>query len=203
MIKQKKPIVIGITGYPGTGKSTLAKLFRLIKCPVQEADQVVHELFQKPEVINQIIEVFPQAVTGTQINKERLASIVFEDSQKLKQLEVMLHSLVYKEHQKFIQLYLHQSLVVLEIPLLFETGREKICDVVLYTICQPEIAHERVKKRGWSEKRYQATLKRLLPDIEKQKQAQFIIDTSLSKVNTWQQLKSALQEICNRENLNA
>lgn len=199
----KKPIVIGITGYPGTGKSTLARIFTLINCPVQNADQVVNELFQRPEVCKQIGKVFPQAMRESKINKEALADIVFKDPQKLKLLEHILHPLVYQEHEIFIQLNQHHPFVILEIPLLFETGREKICDVVLYTICQQDIAQERVKKRGWSTIRDQSTLKRLLPDIEKQKKSQFIIDTSLSKVNTWHQLKSALQEICNRENLNA
>jgi dephospho-CoA kinase len=202
-MNKNKPIVIGVTGYPGTGKSTLVKIFKLIKCPVQNADQVVESLYHMDEIIHRIEQFFPSAVIANQVNKAALAEIVFTHPEKLKQLEQLLHPLVYEEHQRFIDKNKDQKLAVLEIPLLFETGRENICDVVIYTTCNPEIAYERVKQRGWSDKRYQMILERLLPDIHKKNKSQYIIDTSLSKVDTWHQLKSALQEICNLENPDA
>lgn len=193
----QKNKVLGITGYPGTGKSTLARMLRWINIPIQEADHVVAQLFQRPAVIHDVAKSFPSVIQDHKVNKEKLAAIVFRDPQKLKQLEEILHPLVYQEHQHFIQEHSDKSLVVLEIPLLFETGRETLCDMVLYTTCPQDMAWERVKKRGWSKERYQTTIERLLPESVKKQKSQVIIDTSRSKVNSWHQLKDALQDICN------
>lgn len=192
-----KTIVLGITGYPGTGKSTLARMLRLVKIPVQEADQVVAQMLQSPGVIKRVEDSFPNAVQAHTIDKARLAEIVFQDPQKLQMLEAILHPLVYQEHQRFIKANQEKSLIVLEIPLLFETGGEKLCDMVLYTTCSQELAQQRVKKRGWSQERYEMTVQRLLPELVKKKKSQIIIDTNTSKVKTWHQLKDALQGICN------
>jgi dephospho-CoA kinase len=202
-MEKNPPIVVGITGYPGTGKSTLARILRLVKTPVQEADRVVAELFHRKEVISQVGREIPQAVKENKIDKTKLAEIVFQDPHKLEVLEGMIHPLVYQEHRRFIKDHQGQKLISLEIPLLFETGREKLCRYILYLTCQEEIARERVKKRGWSEKRYKATLNRLIPESIKLRKAHFIIDTSTSKVNTWHQVKDALQEICKIEGIRA
>ena len=200
---ENNPLVIGITGYPGTGKSTLAKIFKLLGCPVQNADQVVDDLLRNLEVIKTIQQFFPNAIDHNRINKSILADIVFQDPQKLKQLEAILHPLVYAEHQKFIEQNAYHPMVALEIPLLFETGSENLCSGVIYTTCRSDLAWERIKRRGWSRARYQAILERMLPDLIKREKSQFVVDTSLSKVNTWHQLKSALKEICNPEELHA
>ena len=139
----------------------------------------------------------------TRLIKQSLPKLSFKDPQKLLMLERIIHPLVYAEHQRFIKDYQDQKFIALEIPLLFETGEEKLCHYVLYTTCQPNIARERIKKRGWSEMRYQTTLKRLIPDAIKLEMSHFLIDTGTSKVNTWHQIKDALQEICNTEDLNA
>jgi dephospho-CoA kinase len=199
----QKLIVLGITGYPGTGKSTLARMLKLLKVPVQEADQVVHQLLQSPRVVKQVEDSFPNVVKAHKINKAKLADIVFKDTQKLQLLENILHPLVYQEHRRFIEANQGKSLVVLEIPLLFETGGEQLCDMVFYTTCPQSIAWQRVQRRGWSKERYEKTVQRLLPDLIKKKKSQIIIDTSVSKVDTWHQLKNALQEICNMGQLNA
>lgn len=197
-MKENTPIVVGITGHPGTGKSTISRLLRFLNVPVQESDRVVNELLSKEEIILQLGNKFPQAVIQGGIDRQVLAKIVFGDHDKLAYLESILHPLVYKEHKKFIKDHGGRPLSVVEIPLLYETGGEAFCDFIVYTICPEPILQQRILKRGWTQTRYKNILKRLLPDEVKQAKADFIIDTGTSKLKTWHQLRDVLQTICNR-----
>jgi len=199
----KRAIVIGITGQPGTGKSTITKLLRRIKMPVQSADQVVHDLLCRPQIIAQVEAHFPEAVVDLRIDRQRLAEIVFTDLQRLNLLENILHPLVIQQHKAYIRSHQADSLIALEIPLLYEAGSEKLCDYVIYTSCTPSLAQQRIKMRGWSKERYDGMLKRLLPDNAKKCRADYILDTNQSKLRAWHQLKDVLKEICNTEGLHA
>lgn len=199
----KGAIVIGVTGQPGTGKSTITKLLRMIKIPVQSADHVVHDLLCRPQIIAQIDAHFPEVIVDMHIDRQRLAEIVFTDLQKLTLLEHILHPLVIQQHQAYIHSHHTDPLIALEIPLLYEAGSEKLCDYVIYTSCRSSLARQRIKMRGWSTARYDGMLKRLLPDHAKKRRADYILDTNQSKLRAWHQLKDVLKEICNTERLNA
>jgi dephospho-CoA kinase len=172
-------IVLGLTGSIGMGKSTTAGLFAEAGAPVFDADAVVHTLYAGPAV-PAVEAAFPGVTRAGRIDRERLAERVAKDPEALRRLEAIVHPLVAAERAGFLAAAaaMGANVVVLDIPLLFEVGREGEVDAVVVVSAPAEAQRARVLARpGMTEDRLQAILDRQLPDVEKRVRADFVIDT--------------------------
>ncbi|NVK18706.1 MAG: dephospho-CoA kinase [Methylocystaceae bacterium] len=172
--------ILGLTGSIGMGKSATAQMFRDFAIPVHDADATVHQLMgPKGRATEQIEKAFPGSIQENgAVDRQKLGEYVFENPQELKKLEAILHPLVRAEEQKFLRLQqLHKkSLVVLDIPLLFETHGEKRCDGVAVVSASKSLQYRRVMARtGMTSDKFAAILKKQMPDFEKRKRADFVI----------------------------
>ena len=172
-------IILGLTGSIGMGKSTTAAMFRQAGIPVHDADAVVHELYAG-RAAPAIGQAFPGVVSGGIVDRKRLSEAVLDNPEALEELETVVHPLVAEERDKFLSRHraAGRPLVVLDIPLLFETGGERLVDKVAVVSADPEIQRKRVLDRpDMTEDKFTAILSRQAPDSEKRKRADFIIDT--------------------------
>jgi dephospho-CoA kinase len=172
-------IVIGLTGSIGMGKSTTAGLFAEAGIAVNDADQVVHELY-RGEAVEPIRAAFPDSVTDGMVNRVVLAENLAKNPAKFKELEAIVHPLVRAREREFLESRRKagDDMVVLDIPLLFETGGEKRVDVVVVVSADAEVQRKRVLERaGMTQEKFAMILSRQVPDAEKRKRANFIVDT--------------------------
>jgi dephospho-CoA kinase len=173
-------IILGLTGSIGMGKSTTAKLFAEAGAPVYDADATVHRLYEG-EAAPAIEVAFPGTTVDGKVDRARLSARVVNDPAAMKRLEGIVHPMLGASRQKFLR-DAEQSgapVVVVDVPLLFETGGEKRVDAVVVVTTSPEIQRERVLARANMTPELLATvLTRQLPDAEKRKRADFVVDTS-------------------------
>ena len=178
-------IIIGLTGSIGMGKSTVAGSFKRLGIPVHDADKAVHDLL-KPngEAFLSVKEMFPEAVKKGVIDREAIATRVFGDEDSLYRIERVLHPLVQAQEKKFLERCAREGRrqVVLDIPLLFETGGENRCDVVI-TVSAPSFVQERrvLKRHGMTRERMASILARQMPDAEKRRRSDFVVLTGLGR----------------------
>jgi dephospho-CoA kinase len=174
-------IKLGLTGSIGMGKSVTAQMFRDEGIPVHDADAAVHALYQGPAV--PLIEAaFPGATDSGMVNRAELSKQVLNDPQAMKRLEAIVHPLVREKEEAFLKQARAQGskLVVLDIPLLFETGADARTDKVLVVSADPDVQRSRVLNRpGMTTAKFQAILSRQMPDAEKRRRADFVINTGL------------------------
>jgi len=173
-------IVLGLTGSIGMGKSTTAAMFRDENIPVHDADQAVHRIYS--DVAAPLIEeAFPGTVVDGTVDREKLAAKVLGNPEALQRLERIVHPLVRADADAFVEnaRKAGEPLVVLDIPLLFETGGRDRVDRILVVTAPPKIQRERVMARpGMTEQKFQSILARQVPDAEKRSLADHVIDTS-------------------------
>jgi len=173
-------IVLGLTGSIGMGKSTTAKLFAEAGVPVYDADATVHLIYEG-EAAPAIEAAFPGATVGGKVDRKKLSTRVVNDPAAMKQLEQIVHPMLRAYHQKFLDEAEKSGapIVVVDIPLLFETGGEKRVDAVLVVTTTPEIQRQRILARNdMTPEKLEAILARQLPDAEKRRRADFVVDTS-------------------------
>ncbi len=173
-------IILGLTGSIGMGKSTTAKLFAEAGVPVYDADATVHMLYEG-EAVPAIEAAFPGTTADGKVDRARLSARVVHDPAAIKQLEQIVHPMLGASRQKF----LHEAeqsgapVAVVDVPLLFETGGEKRVDAVVVVTTTPEIQRQRILARdNMTGEKLDAILARQLPDAEKRKRADFVVDTS-------------------------
>ncbi|NQV47913.1 MAG: dephospho-CoA kinase [Rhodospirillaceae bacterium] len=178
-------VILGLTGSIGMGKSTAAAAFRRLGVPVHDSDAVVHALSAPGgAAVDYIAKAFPETVDGGVIDRRVLAARVFTDSLSLRRLESILHPMVRADRTRFLgtQARRGSRLVVLDIPLLFETASEHLCDGVAVVSAPPFVQRRRVMGRtGMTEERLQGILKQQVPDAEKCRRADFIVQTGLDR----------------------
>lgn len=178
-------MILGLTGSIGMGKSTAADNFRCLGVPVHDADKTVHELLAKDgEAAPRIKDLFPEAVKKGTLDRELIAKRVFGDAEALARIEEIIHPIVRRREQAFLGRAARQgrSLVVLDIPLLFETGGEVRCDAVVTVSAPKFIQQQRVLKRpGMTQERFDTILGRQIPDAEKRRRADFVVLTGLGR----------------------
>ena len=173
-------IKIALTGSIGMGKSTVAAMFERAGVPVFDADAIVRSL-QGPggALVERIGEHFPGTVRDGVLDRVRLAGIVLEDPAQLGELESIVHPAVYDARLAFLDKHRDSPALVFDIPLLFETGGETEFDKVVVVSAPSDIQRERVLHRaGMTPERLQSILDRQMPDEEKRRRADFVIDTS-------------------------
>jgi len=172
--------VLGLTGSLGMGKSATAKMFAEEGIPVHDADAAVHDLYEGAAA--PLIEaVFPGTTKAGKVDRDKLAQRVLGDSVALEKLETIVHPLVRRAEQAFLNEATRKGarVAVLDIPLLFETGSEGRCDAVVVVSAPPEIQHARAFERpGMTEQKFAAILAKQMPDADKRARADFVVDTS-------------------------
>ena len=186
--------VLGLTGSIGMGKTTAANMLRRMGVPLHDADREVHRLLAKGGAAVAAVEAaFPGVVVDGAVDRQRLGAQVFEDRAALKRLEGILHPAVRRATRTFLgrQARAGRSLVVLDIPLLFEAGGAALCDAVVVVTAPPFVQRTRVMgRRGMTAARFHAILAKQMPDREKRRRADFIVKTGLSKAATLRQLRA-------------
>ena len=173
-------IILGLTGSIGMGKSTTAKLFEEAGVPVYDADASVHRLYEG-EAAPAIEAAFPGTTVDGKVDRNKLSAKVVHDAAAMKQLEQIVHPMLGASRQKFFDDAERSGapVVVVDVPLLFETGGEKRVDAVVVVTTTPEIQRERILARdNMTGEKLDAILARQLPDAEKRKRADFVVDTS-------------------------
>ena len=173
-------LILGLTGSIGMGKSTTAKLFMEAGVPVYDADAAVHKIYEG-EAAPAVEAAFPGTTVDGKVDRAKLSAKVVHDPAAIKQLEQIVHPMLGASRQKFLA-EAEQSgapVVVMDIPLLYETGGEKRVDAVVVVSTSPETQRERILARGtMTPEALDAILARQLPDAEKRKRADFVVDTS-------------------------
>ncbi len=173
-------IILGLTGSIGMGKSTTAKLFAEASVPVYDADATVHRLYEG-EAAPAIEAAFPGTTVDGKVDRTRLSARVVHDPAAMKQLEQIVHPMLGASRQRFLAEAERSgaSVAVVDVPLLFETGGEKRVDAVVVVTTSPEIQREQILARdNMTSEKLDAILARQLPDAEKRKRADFVVDTS-------------------------
>ncbi|MDP6486238.1 MAG: dephospho-CoA kinase [Alphaproteobacteria bacterium] len=196
-------IVAGLTGSIGMGKSAAAAVLRHLGCPVHEADRAVHHLMEKggkavPLVKKAFAEAVPKLIKHGSVDRVALGDFVFGNEDALDRLETILHPLVRESEDAhlFRMAMRREKLVFLDIPLLFETGAEERLDTTILVSAPPFVQASRVLRRpGMTRERLAAVLSRQMPDAEKKRQADFVIETGLDRGWTLRQLKRTIRLI--------
>jgi dephospho-CoA kinase len=184
-------IVVGLTGSIGMGKSTVAAMFRRLRVPVFDADATVHAL-QAPggAALPGIAAAFGVVVDGV-LDRAALGAAVFGDTPALRRLEGIVHPLVAAERVRFLRRHRRATVVVLDIPLLFEGGGEKQCDVVAVVSAPAAVQRARVLARsGMTAEKFAAIVARQVPDAIKRARADIVIPTGGTKVATARAVRS-------------
>ncbi len=172
-------IVLGLTGSIGMGKSTTAKMFAEAGVPVHDSDETVHRLYAG-KAAPLVEAAFPGTTQAGVVDRVKLAGQVLADPAALKRLEAIVHPLVRADADAFLAKHRAAGapIAVLDIPLLFETGGRNRVDKVVVVTASPDIQRDRVLARpGMNEEKFAAILAKQVPDAEKRRQADFIIDT--------------------------
>ena len=172
--------ILGLTGSIGMGKSTTAKLFAEAGVPVYDADAAVHKIYEG-EAAPAIEAAFPGTTVDGRVDRAKLSAKVVHDQAAIKQLEQIVHPMLGASRKKFLDDAEASGapVVVMDIPLLFETGGEKRVDAVVVVSTDPATQRERILARGtMTSEALDGILARQLPDAEKRKRADFVVDTS-------------------------
>jgi dephospho-CoA kinase len=171
--------ILGLTGSIGMGKSTTAGFFRKFGAPVHDADSVVHKLYRGPAA-PLVDAAFPGVAPAGEVDRALLGSRVIGNPEEMRKLEAIVHPLVRAEEEAFLRkaAAARAPVVVLDIPLLFETGGDRRVDAVVVVTAAPEIQRRRVLARpGMTEAKFAAILAKQMPDAEKRRRAHFIVDS--------------------------
>lgn len=196
-------IILGLTGSIGMGKTTTAGLFADEGCPVFNADKAVHELYGKGgKAVPLIQAVFPDAVVDGAVDRARLGAHMRADPLNLKVLESFIHPWVEEMRQAFFDRSRKDNadIVVLDIPLLFETGGDKNVDVAVTVSAPAHIQKKRVMARpGMTEELFEMLLSRQLPDKEKRRRADFVLSTGVSIPETRKQVQDLVRKLRAKE----
>ena len=174
-------IVIGLTGSIGMGKSTTARMFADHGVPVHDADAVVHDLY-RGAAVKPVEAAFPGVTVDGRIDRQKLSARVVGNADALRTLENIVHPLVRETETAFLDSAAQQghAFAVLEIPLLFETGADRRCDVTVVVTAPEEVQRARVMSRpGMTEDKLAALLGKQMPDEEKRSRADFLVETHL------------------------
>jgi dephospho-CoA kinase len=173
-------IVLGLTGSIGMGKSTTAKLFAEAGVPVYDADAAVHMLYDG-EAAPAIEAAFPGTTANSKVDRNKLSARVVHDQDAMKRLEQIVHPMLGASRRKFLQDAERSGapVAVVDVPLLFETGGEGRVDAVVVVTTSQEIQRERILSRpNMTNEKLDAILTRQMPDAEKRRRANFVVDTS-------------------------
>ena len=174
-----RPFLLGLTGSIGMGKSTTAAMFAAAGIPVWDADASVHQLYAPGgAAVAPLAAAFPEAVRNGAVSRAAMNQLLARDSTALPRLEAIVHPLVAADRSAFIAAHAAAPLLVLDIPLLFETGADALCDATLVVTAPPDVQRARVLARpGLSAAQFALILGRQMPDAEKRARASHVVET--------------------------
>jgi len=193
----ERPFVLCLTGSLAMGKSTAAKFFAEAGVTVHDADATVHALYEG-EAVPAIEQAFPGATAGGKVDRTKLAAMVLGDAAALARLEAIVHPLVGALRDRFMAEAKARGapVVVLDIPLLFETGGERLCDAVVVVSAPAEIQRQRAFTRpGMTAEKFTAVLAKQMPDAEKRRRADFVVDSSQRLEDARDQVRDILRAV--------
>ena len=190
--------IIGLTGSIAMGKTTTARLFAEAGAPVHDADAAVHALYDG-EAAAAIEAAFPGVTKDGKVDRAALGQRVLGDAAALRRLESIVHPLVRESERRFLVAAeaAGAKVVVLDVPLLLETGGANRVDAVVVVSAPPEIQRKRVLARGVSAERFEALLARQMPDDEKRRHADFVVDSSQGVEHAGAQVRGILAAVAN------
>jgi dephospho-CoA kinase len=190
-------LILGLTGSIGMGKSTTAKLFAEAGVPVYDADATVHKIYEG-EAAPAIEAAFPGTTVDGKVDRARLSAKVVHDPSAIKRLEEIVHPMLRAYHQKFLDDAQRSGapVAVVDVPLLFETGGDKRVDAVVVVTTSPELQRQRILARDdMTDEKLDAILARQMPDAEKRKRADFVVDTSHGLEPVRAQIRDILDQV--------
>lgn len=191
--------ILGLTGSVGMGKSTAGRMLQRLGCPLHDADAAVHRLMgPKGAAVAEIEAAFLGVVVGGAVDRGKLGAQVFKDPAALRRLEAILHPKVRQATLQFLQQQARRRtpVVVLDIPLLFETGGEALCDAVAVVSAPAFLQSLRVLARpGMTAERLAKIRAQQMPDLEKRRRADFVIKTGLGKADSLRQIRTMLSVV--------
>jgi dephospho-CoA kinase len=193
-------IILGLTGSMGMGKSTTARMFGEAGVPVHDSDETVHRLYAG-KAAPLIGKAFPGTTEGGVVDRARLAAAVLGDAAALKKLEAIIHPLVREDEKMFLARHREAGadLVVLDIPLLFEVNGRNRVDKVLVVTAPRDVQRRRVLARpGMTEDKFAAILDKQVPDEEKRRMADYVIDTGEGMEAAEKKVRSMIRELTGR-----
>ena len=192
-------IIIGLTGSIGMGKSTVAKMFAEEGAPSFDSDAAVHDLYARGGAAVAPVEAaFPGVAKGGAIDRDLLSARVVGDPAAIRRLEAIVHPLVRQAQAAFLEAHrkVGTECVVLDIPLLFESGGAQFVDKIVVVSAPADVQRQRVLARpGMSEEKFKAILARQTPDADKRARADFVIDTGGSLETTRAQIRAVLDAL--------
>jgi dephospho-CoA kinase len=174
-------IVVGLTGSIGMGKSTAAAHLRARGLPMFDADAEVHRLYAGGKAVERIERAFPGTTTAAGVDRQKLSAALVAHPGRLRELEAIVHPMVREAERSFLRAEARRGarVAVLEIPLLYETGLDRLVDAVIVLTAPAEVQRKRLLQRpGMSPEKLEQLLARQVPDAEKRARADFIVDTS-------------------------
>lgn len=196
-MSDKRPFVLCLTGSLGMGKSTTARFFAEAGVPVHDSDAAVHALYEG-EAVSAIAQAFPDSTVDGKVDRAKLAAMVLDDAAALARLEAIVHPLVQSSTEAFLAEAQARSapVVVLDIPLLFETGADCRCDAVVVVSAPVEVQRARAFERpGMTEEKFAALSARQMPDAEKRRRADFVVDSSKDYAHARTQVRDILRAV--------
>lgn len=203
----ERPFLLGLTGSIGMGKSETAKMFAELDVPVYDADATVHAVYAPGgDAVTPIAEMFPGCVKDGRIDRTALAVQVVGNASALAQLEAIVHPIVREKQKAFIAEATQQGadIIVLDIPLLYETGAQDRLDGVVVVSAPEPLQRERVLNRdGMTAEKLDHILARQMPDAEKRAKADFVVDTGQGLEHARAQVRKIVDEIRARRASNA
>jgi dephospho-CoA kinase len=196
-MSENQPFVLCLTGSLGMGKSTAAGFFAEAGVPVHDSDAVVHALYEG-EAVPLIEQAFPGSTVDGKVDRNRLAAMVLNDGPALVRLEAIVHPLVFAAREKFLAEASARGVpvVVLDVPLLFEVAADRHCDAVAVVSAPAEVQRERAFKRpGMTDDKFFSILAKQIPDAEKRRRGDFVIDSSQGFDHARAQIRDILQAV--------
>ena len=190
-------LLLGLTGSIGMGKSTTAKLFQEAGVPVYDADATVHLVYEG-EAAPAVEAAFPGTTVDGKVDRQKLSAKVLNDSDAMRRLESIVHPMLRAHQQAFLDGAERSGapVVVLDIPLLYETGGENRVDAVVVVSTSPELQRERILARPlMTPEKLDAILARQMPDAEKRRRADFVVDTSHGLEPVRRQIRDILDRL--------
>ena len=189
--------ILGLTGSLGMGKSTAARFFAEAGVPVHDADAVVHRLYEG-EAVDAIEAAFPGTTAGGKVDRNKLAARVLGDAAALQRLEAIVHPLVQEAERRLLAeaAATGDKIAVLDIPLLFETGGDRRVDAVVVVSAPPDVQRARVLERpGMTIEKLESILSKQMPDAEKRRRADFVVDSSQGFESARAQVRAILDAV--------
>ncbi len=192
-----KPLIVGLTGSIGMGKSTVARMFVDEGVPLFDADAAVHVL-QGPggDLVEEIEALFPGTTDENGVDRQKLGPAVLGNTDALQKLEALIHPAVGKMRMDFLEQHQNAPMILFDIPLLFEkTGASGVDHIVVVSASEEDQRERVLARKGMTQEKYEKIKSLQMPDAEKCKRADTVIDTSTSLAETREQVKNCVEKL--------